>query len=218
MRPDRDGRRSDDGADAEGVAVVPTTAGAAMPSAYRLADGGDPSAARDVDVLVACADEDARQIVGTVLRHEGWRVLEIADPAQAVATAWARHPLLVVTSFPAALADGRTVTMALRADRRTADLPILNVTGRALPDELAQAAAAGVTASLVMPVPPLRVVAEVHRLLGAAGSAARTGRLASRQRPDGRGDGRGDGRPDGGADPGTGVRPGAGEPAAPDLP
>lgn len=132
------------------------------------------AAARDsagpaVDVLVACGDVDTRQILGAVLRHAGWRVHEEADPAHAVAAALERRPSLVLTSYPTPAGGGRTVTEALRADGRTAHLPILSVTSRAFPEELARATAAGVTGSLVMPVPPARVADEVRRLLGARG-------------------------------------------------
>lgn len=49
-------------------------------------DGPDGLAARGCDVLVACVD-DARAIVGAVMRHVGWRVCEEAEPAAVLAAA-----------------------------------------------------------------------------------------------------------------------------------
>lgn len=101
-----------------------------------------------------------------MLRHDGWRVLEVDAPADVMHTVLSRSPRLVVTSYPAEVEGGQTVTALLRADERTAGLPILSVTSRAFPGDIARAAAAGVSASLVMPVAPTRVVEEVRRLLG----------------------------------------------------
>ena len=141
---------------------------------------------READVLVACTDEDARQIVAAMLRHDGWRVIAV-EPTGAVAAALTCRPLLVVTSYPADTGDGRPLTEVLRTTPHTTHLPILNVTSRAFADELALAEGAGVTASLVMPVPPARVAEEVRRLLGSEGAellARRVaGRRAAAQRP-----------------------------------
>lgn len=139
---------------------------------------------RELDVLVACANEDARIIVATVLRHAGWRVREVPDPTQALDAALDACPLLVVVSYPTPAGAGCTVTERLRTHPRTAALPILNVTGRAFAAELAAAEAAGVTASLVMPVTAAEVVEEVRRLIGPAGVTQRE-RRAGQRMPDG---------------------------------
>ena len=137
---------------------------------------------RGADVLVACADDDARQIVVAMLRHEGWRVFA-AEPTAAVAAARTSRPLLVVTSYPADTGDGRTLTEVLRTSPHTAHLPILSVTSRAFAADLALAEGAGVTASLVMPVLPARVAEEVRRLLGPEGAELLARRVAGRQAP-----------------------------------
>lgn len=155
----------------------------ARADAAAVATTGAPASAgaRETDVLVACADEDARCIVGAALRHDGWRVQEIAEAIAVPAAVREGRPVLVVTSYPNACGDGCTVTESLRADRATADLPILSVTSRGFPADLARATAAGVTASLVMPVLPAEVVAAVRRLVGAPALMPR----ARREQPGG---------------------------------
>jgi CheY-like chemotaxis protein len=140
----------------------------------------DAAAGRSIDILVACADEDARGIVGAVLRHAGWRVREVDDPAAVLAAVRSARPALVVTSYPTETGEDCTITQALRRHPETAAIPILNVTGRAFPADLAEAEAAGVTASLVMPVAPAAVADAVERLLRA--DEARDGALSGPRR------------------------------------
>lgn len=135
---------------------------------------------REIDVIVACADEDARRIVGAVLRHEGWRVAEVGDPAAVLPAALAGRPVLVVASHPTPAGEGCTITGVLRAHPGTADIPILNVTSRAFPADIARAGAAGATASLVMPVAPLRIAEEARRMIEGSGATLRDERVARR--------------------------------------
>lgn len=124
-------------------------------------------------------DEDALAIFGTALRHAGFGVREVQDPAAALDVAERELPALVVTNFPLDAGDV-TVTDLLRRNDRTAGVPILNVTSHVMPEELARARNAGVTASVPMPVDLTQLVAEVRRLLG-AGCAAESAREASRE-------------------------------------
>lgn len=113
-------------------------------------------------------------MLATALRDAGWHVrAEVQAEMQTVRAldaVRARHPGLVVASFPTGAGDGCTVTGALRADPRTADLPVLRVTSHTFPSDLDTAVAAGVTASLLMPVAPLCVIEEAGRFLGVSGA------------------------------------------------
>ena len=102
-------------------------------------------------VLVACSDEDSRLVFSAALRYAGYDVRVAPDAESTVAMATASLPSLVITNFPI-FVHGRTLTEVLRDDARTATVPILSVTSHAMPWELEQAANAGVTASLTMPV------------------------------------------------------------------
>ena len=117
-------------------------------------------------VLLVSVDEDALAIFGTALRHFGFGVRELRDPAAVLDVVEREPPALVVTNFPLC-AGSATVTDLVRGNARTADLPILNVTSHVMPHELSGAEAAGVTASVPMPVDLTELVAEVRRLLSA---------------------------------------------------
>jgi CheY-like chemotaxis protein len=64
--------------------------------------------------------------------------------------------------------DGVTVARRLKADRRTAAIRILMVTGYATPDLERQAAAAGIERVLFKPCLPQTVMREVSRTLARA--------------------------------------------------
>lgn len=120
-------------------------------------------------ILLVTRDEDALTVFGTVLRHAGFAVRELNDPADALSVVEHELPALVITNYPTAVGEV-TVTELLRGSQRTAHLPILNVTSHVLPFELARAEAAGVTVSVSMPVELAHLVAEVQRLLGTTSS------------------------------------------------
>lgn len=117
-------------------------------------------------VLIVSQDEDILTVFGTVLRHAGFATREVPEPSEALAQALTSQPALVITNYPTAHA-GETVTEALRGDPRTAEIPILSVTSRVLPEDLERAGEAGVTMSLCMPVPLETLVMEVRRMISA---------------------------------------------------
>ena len=117
-------------------------------------------------VLLVSRDEDSLIVFGTMLRHAGFGVRELKDPAAVLRAVEHELPALVITNFPTAAGD-LTVTELLRGHDPTANVPILNVTSHVLPHELARAEAAGVTASVPMPIEFAQLVAEVQRLVGA---------------------------------------------------
>ena len=116
-------------------------------------------------ILLVSRDEDALAVFGTMLRHAGFGVRELNDPAAALQVVEHELPALVITNYPT-IAGDVTVTELLRGNQRTAHIPILNVTSHVLPHELARAESAGVTASRPMPIQLTQLVAEVQRLLG----------------------------------------------------
>jgi CheY-like chemotaxis protein len=77
----------------------------------------------------------------------------------------ARGCALVITDYPTRTGDGATVTQLLRRDPRTQHIKILNATTHAFWDELDEANAAGVDATLILPAVPGQLVACVRRLL-----------------------------------------------------
>lgn len=119
-------------------------------------------------ILVVNPDPDAQCIFCTALEHSGYEVRVAPDASRAVDAAVGCA--LVITDYPVRLADGRTVTELLRAHEATAALPILNATTHALPHQIQEAFAAGVTETVVLPAHLDAIVGVVRRLLSSSAS------------------------------------------------
>jgi CheY-like chemotaxis protein len=116
-------------------------------------------------VVVACADQDAREICRACLAHAGYAVHVAGRADEALALARSARPHLIVTSSPTHPSRGHALTRLVRADPALADVPVLNLASWVRPEELAAAAAAGVSVSLTMPVDLVTLVATVDRLV-----------------------------------------------------
>ncbi|MFA6029082.1 MAG: response regulator [Elusimicrobiota bacterium] len=80
-------------------------------------------------VLVVDDEKLVRTVVSRSLVGHGFRVLEASDGKEALATAFAQLPDLVVLDLCMPSLDGGSVCRALRRDERTRELPILVLTG-----------------------------------------------------------------------------------------
>ena len=122
------------------------------------------------DILIVCRDPHACEIFELMLRHAGFDVSVVPDPAIAVDAVLADRPRLVITNFPTVIAANTvgelTATEALRDDAGTAGIPILSVTSHVMPFELERAESAGVTRSLRMPVTFDVLISAVRDLIG----------------------------------------------------
>ncbi|HEX2189189.1 MAG TPA: response regulator [Longimicrobiaceae bacterium] len=117
-------------------------------------------------VLVVDDQEDERKIQCAMLMHLGFDVREAADGAEALADATAAPPDLVLLDIAMPRMDGVAVCRALRADPRTAAVPVLFFTASVVGDLAAMAAEVGAQGILAKPVDPRQVVGEVRRILG----------------------------------------------------
>ena len=120
-------------------------------------------------ILIVGQDWDTNQILERWLSHVGYTVLVVDEADSAPETARVTHPRLIITNYPARLSRGGTVVEAIRAIPELARTPVLNLTNRAMPQDLVAATAAGVDRSLPMPV-ALNVLAdEIVGLIGPPG-------------------------------------------------
>ncbi|HAH06948.1 MAG TPA: two-component system response regulator [Elusimicrobia bacterium] len=80
---------------------------------------------REPCVLVADDDIVVRSVIGNVIETEGYRILEAGSGQEAVEMARKEQPLLIVMDINMPGMDGIEATAALRADPKTAQIPIL---------------------------------------------------------------------------------------------
>src|SRR5688572_24870169 len=112
------------------------------------------TASDEPHVLVVDDDELLRALVGTTLEREGYRVSYAVDGDHALAVISADAPALVVSDVNMPGTDGFTMLERLRADPRTAWLPVLMLTTLREVDDIVQGLALGADDYLPKPFSP----------------------------------------------------------------
>lgn len=121
--------------------------------------------ARQPFVLVADDDRDTRELYRACFDTNGYRTAEAGTGSQAIVSAVEIVPDVLLTDYVLPDVDGLTIARRLKADRRTASIRILMITGYATADLHRQALAAGVDRVLLKPCLPQTVMREVSRTL-----------------------------------------------------
>jgi PAS domain S-box-containing protein len=128
--------------------------------------------ARRARVLLADDNADMRDYLGRLLgRH--WTVEAAADGAVALAAARARPPDLVLTDVMMPGLNGFELLRALRADPRTATVPVLLLSARAGEESRVEGLDAGADDYLVKPFSARELIARVNAHLELAAARRR---------------------------------------------
>jgi len=137
---------------------------------------GDPEFSRQI--LRLLGDEANRYAVARHLRQAGYTVLEAGDGRSALALVAERSPDLMIVDIRMPGLDGFEVVRRLRADTRTAHLPVLHISA-SFTDPVSQAAGmdSGADGYLTHPVEPVVLLASVRAILRAR-SAEREAKAA----------------------------------------
>jgi CheY-like chemotaxis protein len=137
--------------------------GRAMPITSPTVTGETTGVVRTV--LLVDQDLDSRIIYSMVLEHHGYRSLQAPDASEGLRLARAHRPDAIIAELLIPGIDGYQLIEHLKADERTARIPLLIVTSSPLvlvgPDEPLP----GWDAYLRKPCAPRRVLAEVQRLI-----------------------------------------------------
>ncbi|HET8582427.1 MAG TPA: response regulator [Jatrophihabitans sp.] len=119
-------------------------------------------------VLVADDDPDVRQLVAFKLRQAGHEVIVVGDGPSAIAAAGARPVDLAVLDVTMPGLSGLEVCAALRADARTAAVPVILLSARAHEGDAQRGLQAGAVAYVTKPFSPRELVDRVECLLNGA--------------------------------------------------
>jgi two-component system phosphate regulon response regulator PhoB len=121
-------------------------------------------------ILLVEDDPDIRHLISYKLTRGGFSVAEAADGAAALREARREPPDLVILDVRMPRLSGLEVCRELRAGAHTAHVPIIMLTGRAHPEDLERAYAAGATDYVVKPFSPRVLLERVEvALAGVAG-------------------------------------------------
>ncbi|HEY0582264.1 MAG TPA: response regulator, partial [Chloroflexota bacterium] len=86
-------------------------------------------------VLVVDDDPALRDVLGSLLSEDGWRVTTASDGEAALAAIGREKPTAMVLDLMMPRVDGFEVLQQLRAEPTTRDLPVIVVTAKDLSDE-----------------------------------------------------------------------------------
>ena len=118
-------------------------------------------------VLIVEDEADLRHLYAQQLILSGFDVLEAGNGQDAIDTVSSQSPDVVVMDLSLPIVDGWEATRRLKADDRTAHIPVVALTGHDGSGELQRATNAGCDWFVPKPCPPDALITEVRRVLAA---------------------------------------------------
>ena len=120
----------------------------------------------DGTVLVVDDTPDKRQLLETLLRHSGYRVLTAGDGSEGLDAARAARPDLIISDVAMPVMDGIELCRRVRAEDGLRLTPLLLVSAmRKDSDSVTAGLLAGADDYIEAPYDPMRLVAKIARLM-----------------------------------------------------
>jgi CheY-like chemotaxis protein len=119
-------------------------------------------------VLIVEDEVELRRLYAQQLVLSGFEVLEAGNGADAIASITLRAPDVVLMDLSLPVIDGWEATRRLKADDRTAHIPVVALTAHDGSGELQRATRAGCDWFVPKPCPPDALITEVRRILALA--------------------------------------------------
>src|SRR5262249_26273874 len=116
-------------------------------------------------VLLVDDYPDAREMYAEYLQFSGFEVVEAGDGMGARQRAIDTEPDIILMDLSLPVMDGWEATRRLKADKRTASIPVVALTGHALAGISEGAKRAGCDAFVTKPCLPEDLVKEIRRIL-----------------------------------------------------
>ena len=116
-------------------------------------------------VLIIEDDDDIRQVLRLSLAHLArCRVVEASGGADGVLAAAQSRPDLIMLDVIMPVTDGPATLALLRQDPRTATIPVVFMTAKAMPDEILRLRQLGAAEVLTKPFDPTQLAGDVRAL------------------------------------------------------
>jgi diguanylate cyclase (GGDEF)-like protein len=128
-------------------------------------------------ILVADNEPDILRFVEVNLRLEGFRVELAKDGPEALERAFATRPQLILLDVMMPGLDGYEVCRRLRADQRTAQVPVIFLTAKSMVRDKVTGLTAGADDYVLKPFDPIELVARVRTTLQRAAELRATSPL-----------------------------------------
>jgi two-component system, cell cycle response regulator DivK len=131
-------------------------------------------------VLIVDDYPDAREMYSEYLQFSGFDVIEAQNGMEALQRAVDAAPDIILMDLSLPVMDGWEATRRLKADKRTAAIPVVALTGHALAGISEGARKAGCDAFVTKPCLPEDLVKEIRKILEGPNSSTRKGRRSGR--------------------------------------
>jgi CheY-like chemotaxis protein len=116
-------------------------------------------------VLIVDDYPDAREMYSEYLQYSGFDVVEAQNGQEALQRAVDEQPDIILMDLSLPVMDGWEATRRLKADERTASIPVVALTGHALAGISDGARKAGCDAFVTKPCLPEDLVKEIRKVL-----------------------------------------------------
>lgn len=103
-------------------------------------------------ILVVEDDQDNREMVIKVLKHNGYGVIEAGDGEEAIEKAKVENPDLILLDLYIPKMDGYEVTRRLKGDQDLRHIPIIALTAHAMKGKREEALAIGFDGYITKPI------------------------------------------------------------------
>jgi CheY-like chemotaxis protein len=110
---------------------------------------------------------DAREMYMEYLEYTGFEVVQASNGTEALKEAVASNPDIILMDLSLPVMDGWEATRRLKADQRTAHIPVVALTGHALAGYSEGAKQAGCDGFVTKPCLPEELVKEIRKVLDA---------------------------------------------------
>ncbi|MEZ5797391.1 MAG: response regulator [Paracoccaceae bacterium] len=121
-------------------------------------------------VLLIEDEENIAEAIRFILGRDGWQVTHLAEGGRAAHCAAELMPDLVILDHMLPGASGLEILAMMRAEARTAHLPVLMLTARGQPRDREAAERAGADRFMAKPFSNAEILAEVRAMADAAGT------------------------------------------------
>src|SRR5437016_12734930 len=120
-------------------------------------------------VLIVDDYPDAREMYAEYLQFSGFETVEASNGMEALERAVETSPDIILMDLSLPVMDGWEATRRLKADDRTASIPVVALTGHALAGISEGAKKAGCDAFVTKPCLPEDLVKEIRKVLESQG-------------------------------------------------
>jgi two-component system, cell cycle response regulator DivK len=127
-------------------------------------------------VLIVDDVRDNRTVYVLFLKFSGLRVEEAGDGVEALRKAETLQPDIIVMDLSLPVMDGWEATRRLKRDPRTKRIPVIVLTGHALPEHAQAARDAGCDLVITKPCLPDELLDAIRRILDASSPRGRNER------------------------------------------